>query len=80
MLQAQVRFNGSEVSLSSSELNVYDKRSISQPITVQAADNPTIEVRLRRVGVANTARVRRIRIALAQIVNGETAGEQERGA
>lgn len=70
-VQAQVRFNGSEVSLSSSGLNVYDTRSISQPITVQAADNPSVEIRIRRVGVANTARIRRIRIALSKIQNGE---------
>lgn len=69
--QAQVRFNGSEVALASTDLNVYDVRSVSQPVAVQAGDTPTIDVRCRRVGAANTARIRRVRISLAPVMNGE---------
>lgn len=71
--QAQVRFNGAEVALASSGLNVFDMRSASQPVAVQAGDTPTIDIRLRRVGAANTARIRRVRISLAPVMNGEEA-------
>lgn len=69
--QVQVRFNGMEVASAASALQVYDLRSVSQPVALRSGDSPVIDVRCRRVGTANTAKVRRVRISLAPAVNDE---------
>lgn len=71
---AQVRYNGVERGFSSSSSDQYMSFSGSATVTVEAGEAPSIVVAFRRVGVAATAQMRRVRVSIAPIMTDAGGG------
>jgi len=65
--QVAVTFNGSEVSTGISGVTQWDSRSGSAIVALTAGDGPTLAVQWHRIGTANTAVIRRIRMSLTPL-------------
>lgn len=66
-VQAEVLLDAVERVSFSSDLITYDSRYIAAPVTFSDLDTPVISVQFRRAGAANTASIRRIRIAIVPL-------------
>lgn len=68
--QARLNWNGgTEVATSVTTLDTYDLRGVSATIDVGDGDTPLLTLQWRRVGLANTARIRRCRISLSPMAD-----------
>ena len=67
---ARFLYGGVERAESSNATSFYVSFSGSAIITVPALSRPILQMQLRRAGTTNTAKIRRIRIAMAPLHNG----------
>lgn len=66
-VQAEVQLDGIERASFATDVTVYDARYIAAPVTFSDLDAPVISVQFRRVGAANDALIRRVRIAIVPL-------------
>lgn len=66
---ARVLWNGTERAESAGNLSFYQSFGGSVIVDVNALAAPSLSVEFRRVGTANTARIRRIRLSIAPLMN-----------